>query len=607
MKYCPIDSSAGAFYILDHGYTGMDAGTWELELTVHVILKILNKSEFGQADISISHHRSDKINNFKASTFNLEDGKIVEDKISKKDALIEVVDEDTKEFNFTFPNIREGSVLEYKYTVKSGNWLRLNTWYFQSRIPALKSHYEVSIPEYMQYKRLMTGYIPLTKASVTQGHGYTKYLSFSTQEHDYLIENVPSFKEEVHMGTVRDNIAKIDFELKSRNIPGETTVIFLEDSYLGLAQSLAKEDEFIFTRENSMFAKEKAFSFIDGEKDGPALASEIYYAVRDEFIESYEVDNKSLQKAFENKTGTGSEINRVLGAMLTQAGFEVNLVLLSTRSNGKIHESYPIATRLNHSIVKASFAGQTFIMDASDKRTPFGVLPKYCLNGKGLVIDEQPTWIDLKPFKTNKTTYGGQFYVTSDATLEGNLTIRRYGYEAWDFLNEVRKEGKIDYIANYNKNRSTWNVSKHEVSDLKKDLMVDQSIELEIEDNIDDLDEIVYLNPLLIAPMESNPFKAESRIYPVDFGVHFSVVHSFKFIVDESYTIDEVPKPERILLPNKAGSMQYNVSVFGNEITVTSTYQIKKAEFFSNEYPYLREFYAAIVEKHGEQIVLRRI
>ena len=57
-----------------------------------------------------------------------------------------------------FPNVKDGSVLEWKYELMSENIFSLGTWYFQYSIPVVHSSYKVSIPSYFNYQSRLIGF-----------------------------------------------------------------------------------------------------------------------------------------------------------------------------------------------------------------------------------------------------------------------------------------------------------------------------------------------------------------------------------------------------------------------------------------------------------------
>lgn len=605
MTHCPVDSSAGAFYINDYGVSWL-RDSYEMEFQYHATIKIINKDKFDLANIKIRHSNDDRVSKFKASTYNFENGSVQETKMKRNEGLLEKVNSDINSFNFSFPDVKEGSIIEYTYTITSGDLTRLKTWYFQGSIPVLKSQYEVLVPNYFEYERLLQGYHSLYKAGIDLVNRPFAGQSVTFQHHNYIATNVPAFKREAFITTSEDYISKIEFELKKYQFPGQMVKTYLPKSYSALALDMYESDYWHGSITNSKFTSEVVEVMKNNSDSKRDLAEAIFYFVRDDFTEDNDSDFPTVRKAFNERKGTSSQMNRILGAMLHEAGFEVNLVRISTRNNGNVNKFVPLASQFNFTIIKVKFDEEEFILDASDKNTPFEALPKYCLNGSGLVIGPVEEWVELNPFEKNSITYSGEFELIDDGYLEGIVTIRRTGYEAWEFKDDLDDGGVDDYKESFFENRDTWEISDHEIGEMESGYIIDEKIEVEIEDKMDDLGDIVYLNPIIVGQVVDNIFKTEDRVYPVNFAAPFTITHLYKFKLNDEFIVDELPAQKSIALPNKGGRLLYSASNMNNEITVTYRLQISKSEYQAEEYPYLREFYAQIVEKHGQQIVLRR-
>ena len=74
----------------------------------------------------------------------------------------------------------------------------------------------------------------------------------------------------------------------------------------------------------------------------------------------------------------------------------------------------------------------------------------------------------------------------------------------------------------------------------------------------------------------------------------------------EGITVETIPEQAQIVLPGNAGSISYSVKYDNNTLTISQRTKITKLEYLPEEYPILREFFARIIEKSGEQIVLKR-
>lgn len=116
----------------------------------------------------------------------------------------------------------------------------------------------------------------------------------------------------------------------------------------------------------------------------------------------------------------------------------------------------------------------------------------------------------------------------------------------------------------------------------------------------------MYVDPIIYGKVESNPFKSEKRLYPVDYGMTRDRSLTYKIKIPKGYTVDELPESVAIGLPNQGGTFIYNIRALGEYISISSRLKIDKTVFTTTEYPYLRQFYEEVAKKHAEQIVLRK-
>ncbi|MEY4930066.1 MAG: hypothetical protein RI909_790, partial [Bacteroidota bacterium] len=116
----------------------------------------------------------------------------------------------------------------------------------------------------------------------------------------------------------------------------------------------------------------------------------------------------------------------------------------------------------------------------------------------------------------------------------------------------------------------------------------------------------LYFNPLLLHRIENNPFKLESREYPVDYSSPFERIYMSRISIPEGYVEEEIPQAKVIALPANAGRFTYSITQAGNLINIVNSFQINKSIFSQAEYPNLREFYNQVVAKQTEQIVLKK-
>ncbi|ELR69781.1 hypothetical protein C900_04628 [Fulvivirga imtechensis AK7] len=602
----PLDSSAGALILLDFGKTTFDHN-FQIVLEHHIRIKIFNSSEFDRATVKIPYATDDRVERLKAATYNLVNGKIVESKLSKKDIYEEKVNDNVKQKRFSLPDVKEGTIIEYTYQVNYGSWMSLNPWYFQTSVPVLHSEYIVSLPEYFDYKKIMSGYVILSDHDISTKVGHYGSSTFNMTVQKFVAKNVPAFKEEPYMTTKDDYISKIQFELSNINIPGTLTKRYMPYSYEELSKNYAESESFGKKLTKNKFLTDEIERITSDLTDSKAKIEAIYHYVRDNFEVDREVQTESLRKIFNLKKGYPQDINMLLIAMYNEAGFESNAVRLSTRSNGMLHPLYAIASNFNYTICVVKDGENEYLLDPSKKYLPFNTLDKNCLNGRGMVVTAQNfRWVDLYPSTNNKKQVFASLELSEEGSLKGAISLSRVGYEAIEFREDHKKD--VDgYKKTFSEAHTTWVINNHEIEgiDIAEEALTEK-IDIELDAYAETMGDIIYLTPIFYGRIVNNPLKSPERLYPVNYGTPIEELVTCRIKVPEGYVIDEKPDPLAIGLPNNGGAFIYNVQQIGDYISVTSKFNIKKIEFSAEEYQYLREFYTQVIAKQAEQVVLKK-
>lgn len=606
MTHSSIDSTAGAMVITDFGYISYDHN-FEILLTHHVRMKIFNSSEFDRADIKIPFSSRDRVDKLKAATYNLENGKVVTTKVEKSDIFEESVNDNVDQKRFSFPNVKEGSIIEYSYKVNYGNWGSLSPWYFQSSIPVLHSEYTVALPDYFNYKKVSKGYVPITQERKNQTGNHNGG-TFNVNVQRFIAKNIPAFEEEPYLACKNDHISNIRFELSTLIIPGQIHKTYMPPSYKAMSKSIAESDWFGKKLERGRFLREDVQTITADKETDEQKVKAIYDFVRDNFEVDYSVKSENLKKIYDLKKGYPLDINMILIAMLKEGGFDASGLKLSTTSHGKLNPFYSMSSNFNKTVCTVKIGEEDYLLDASNKNLPFNTLPESYNNGEGMVISaDNFRWVDLTPKNISKKVISANLELDEEGYVTGKIDVSRGGYAAIDFRSNHKKD-LAEYKKNFSERKTTWEIMDHSVENLENvEVALKEKIELEIEEYAESAGDIIYLTPIAYGRIDENPFKTAERLYPVSYGVPFNNTMSFRIKIPEGYEVDEKPEPMAIGLPNKAGSFFYNIQAMGDVLSVTARLMINKSEFLSEEYQYLREFYAQMIAKQAEQVVLKRV
>src|SRR5690606_26559674 len=125
-------------------------------------------------------------------------------------------------------------------------------------------------------------------------------------------------------------------------------------------------------------------------------------------------------------------------------------------------------------------------------------------------------------------------------------------------------------------------------------------------DNVETAGNLVYFSPLLYERTKENPFKHDTRNFPVDFG--FPTKEYFKIMLKfpDSYVVDKLPKSILYKLPEDRAIFKISYLSEGKALLVTSVIDLKKGVYTAEEYFELKELFKIIVERQAEQIVFKK-
>jgi len=614
------DTSASAVVLYDAGksYFSMSAGSGlVLNFDRHVKIKILKKSGYTWADVLVPLYRtnnSDKelLMNLKGSTFNLVDGKMESHKLTKESVFEEKNTDNWTTQKFTMPNVKEGSVIEFSYRVQSNFFFNLRDWTFQKTIPVLWSEYTTTIPEYFYYKKLSQGYeqfLVSEEKPVNINLG-AEVGNTSGTEYHWILKDVPAIRREPYMTSVNNYVSKIEFELGRFQVPGRVYETY-NNSWLKVSSNLLESERFGTQLSRTNFVKEAIAPIIANQQEPEKKMAAIYDYVKNNIAynnrEKLYTEN-NLRKVLDTKTGNSAEINLLLIAMLKEAGLEANPVILSTRDNGYVGStSFPNISRFDYVIGHVQLGEKVYLLDATEPLALPNILPVKCLNGEGLLVNAQEArWVPLVAGAKASQIYQCNLTIGSDNSLKGKIETISNGYTALQYRRNIKTEGEKKYIEGYRNKLTDWEIDKFSIQHANAPT---EALKINYDVNLAGQSQpvnAIYLHPMQNHGEKENPFKLESRKFPIDFATPIEETYLFSYTIPEGFKVEEQPKNTLITLPENGGKFTYSVSNLGNTISVVSKLSINRPNFSADEYQYLKEFYNLVIAKHAEQIVLKK-
>ncbi|WP_100615954.1 DUF3857 domain-containing protein [Confluentibacter citreus] len=611
------DTTANALVIYERGNSYVDKNEFNLKTDVQHKIKILNRKGFDNANITIplynNERNSEKVDKIIATIYNLINGEVVKTNLEAKDIFTEKYDENHTLVKFTMPNIQEGSVITYSYTLTSPFMFNYKGWNFQSSIPKLHSEYAASIPGNWNYHIKLVGGLELfineskiEKRCLEVPNGGSADCSNSL----YVMKNIPAFIEEDYMTHKTNYLARVEYELQTF-----TDFQGIKNDYAKTWETVDKElekDQNI-GRQLSRFveADELLSSTILNEPDALKKAMAVYNYVQENYTwnEEYHIfKDVSVKDIIKDKSGNVSEINILLHNLLEGTGIQVKPVLLSTRNNGFATKIFPVISEFNYLIVQATIDNKTYLLDATDSYLSFGELPFRCLNLYGRLLDfkKGSNWIDIAPKNVSQYLYNATLNFNENDKLVGSISGKSTGYHSLNFKKSYYPN-KEAYVNGLENNYPSIEITNHEITTEGKtspDFSESYNISLETETIGDNL----YLNPFLVKFFSENPFKLQERTYPIDFGYKDSYFYMLNINLGDKYAVLELPKDFIVALPNNTGMVALSSKTLGQTASLTLRIDFKEALYAPEYYPYLKEFMTKIVDiQKNATIVIKKI
>lgn len=392
-----------------------------IEFVHHVRIKILNKEGIDQANIAIplatnkrsnleniilttrpySKDEDDELINLIAMTTNMVDGKAVHTALDVKSIVKEKKGKQVLLVKFTFPEVKEGSIIEYRYQIKSPGIHNFKTWAFQSDIPKLYSEYIASIPAIYNYSISSKGNL---KFESKKAEAVDKCWRFGQNLIDcskmsYVMKDIPAFVNVESNQVTNHSKSAIYFNLTDyRTMIGQPKKV--KRSWEDIDRDLYDDKDFGGQIRRQNIFKAVLPKMTEGSTDDLSKAKAIYAYISENIKHNGLVgvySESDIKTALDNHTGSTGDINLALIAALGAAKLNVEPFVLSTRDHGKINEAFPDINSLNYVVAILNINDRSYLLDASVPTLPFGSLSSMSLHGTGRAVstDKNSYWIDL--------------------------------------------------------------------------------------------------------------------------------------------------------------------------------------------------------------------
>jgi Domain of Unknown Function with PDB structure (DUF3857) len=622
MKVYEADSTAAAVVLCDYATAVVEPHTTSYHLVWkhHKRIKLLNKQGFDYANVAIPFYSHEKREEFlfdDAAVY-FPDGKKIN--LTRKDVVVEKINAYFSLAKFTFPQVTEGCVIEYAYTIQAKSIYELREWFFQSEIPVVKSEIRADFPEFVDYVYLFQGNEDMLSEKDKDGN--TRFSgkngSFLIAPRRFVMENAPAMKEEAYITTMDDYRARVRFQLSDIAHAGGYVEKVMSD-WPNLQKDIMASSQFgdqMLKKANYKKMAEKLLPLAAGLTSNKEKAWFFYdYLTKNiRWSESYSMytHEKKLSEIFEQGEANSGELNMMLYVLLTESGMKASPVLLSTRGHGKMYEEYPIRDQFNHLVVAMDIEGKQVFLDASDPLRPPGYPSIPSLNGRGLKLDfatGRPTWINITPPRDGTDALTFNLRLDEEGTLTGSLTTAHKGYNA---MPERRGIGTDNGSSLWQKRLverfpevAVMNARIGNLHEIEKPFY--DTLEISIPNAAQVSGDHIYLSPIIYSEFDENLFKLKERLYPVDIPYPFVEQVTLNLTLPDGYEIESLPKLANASVPSGGGSYFFaSTAKADGTVQFSASLNMSKQKFTPADYPALKTLFDVMVKKRDELIVIKK-
>jgi len=629
---CPTDSSAPAAILFNLGEVKLDfveGKGFMLNTKVKTKIKIYKKEGYELANQFVRYYIGGNVKEsvlFRdAATYNLVNGKIEKSKLKSDGEFDEKVNKFWARKKIALPNVKVGSIIEFEYNLESDGVGSFEDWSFQKDIPVVFSQFKTIIPEYYIYNAMMRGSLSpqqetkvntktvmLTSKERRSGLPSTfsnDQLSFKETVTTYTLENIPALKEEAFVNNIKNYTSSIEHELTVIQFPNEP-IKSLSTTWEDLVKTIYDGVNFGSELNKTGYFDNDINAVLNGlsTRDEKLFAIFNYVKSRMNWNEFYGYNcNDGVRKAYTDKVGNVAEINLMLTAMFRYAGFEANPIILSSRGNGT--SLFPSRNAFDYVISGVEVNGKIILFDATSKYALPNILPIRDLNWFGRLIRKDGTsdQIDLMPNFNSKEVINIIAGIDAEGKVSGKIRDQYFDYNAFIYRERNNKINNESLSERIEKSHAGLEVSDFNVqnsNDLSKPIV--ENYNFVSTNDIEIIGDKMYVNPLLFLTRKENPFKQETREYPVDFVYPNQDKFNISLTIPEGYVVETLPQPVAVSMPDNIAKFNYNLSNNGNQLQIIYSFDINQAVIGSEDYEALKNLFKELVNKQTEKIVLKK-
>ncbi|MBB3054796.1 DUF3857 domain-containing protein [Mucilaginibacter gotjawali] len=603
MTRCDFEKDANAMVLFDRGEMALTAPEIILERQRRV--KVFNDNGKGEANIHIELNNrfgTETILEIEGETINLENGKIRYTKLDPKLIYAEHTDKNKDVITFSLPDVKAGSVFEYRYMWARNFSRNFPPWNFQCNLPTRYSQLDAFINPMLTFSVYQNTANVFVRDTVSMG-GFG---------HVWAMANIPSTRDEAYMRSAADVLQNLTFIISAVKVNGQT--VNIDQSWSDVGREIAADKDFYKPYDQSLHDEDdlvkKAAALKSDDQKIAFLFNQVKTVMKYNDLKNW-MSKDGIKAAWKRKSGSWGEINMILNRLLNLAGVKAYPMLVSTRDNGKILSNFTNIYQINKLVSYVPVdSTKYYVLDATDKYNVYNEVPFDLLNSYGLYLNKPKNEYPLVFMKNGAQVRQAVFInadINPDGTMNGTAQISSFSYHKGTRLELHKMLDEEKYKQYLTENDNNLKITSLQLEDAEVDslpLMQNVNFKLDLPGTDD---KYIYFNPNLFTSLHSNPFLSKERVSDIDFGCSNIYTINGRYKMPAGYKIDAMPKMETLVMHDRSIIFKRIIGEQDGYIVVNYVINYKKSLYSHADYADIYAYFKQMTEMLNEQIVFKKI
>jgi len=558
------------------------------------------------------NNKSERVTSLKVITYNLVNNKIETTAVEKNSKYKSKESKNYTVTKFAFENVKDGSVIEYKYSILSPYVWSVDKITVEDNVPTRRFDYVLDFPKYLGFNIDYKGSLTPKNRDVADKNIYGG--EYYTYRFGY--ENIAPYRDEKYVHNLDNYRTSIRAELNSTNITRTPGAYESGDlggfksyavSWSDIRKQLYESEYFGDQLKKKSYVKDLLPADIKSITSPQEKAAAILKFVQKNYTwnNNYTVgseEGKGIKELLSSKVGSSGEINLLMVLLMRSADLDAQPVVLSTIRRGLLLDHSPSINQLNYCLAFLEIDGKAMIYDATSKMTLPNLIRPSALNYNGYIMTEKEAKkVNIFCPGKSQTFLTVDAKLNQDGTVSGNFSDRDTQLYAM-MNNESYNEDKNEY-----QNSSYKERYKFPYTNIKTELLDNNdfqtSFDFDSDSFVDGIGGKLVFNPLLFLYNKSHEFdQTEERRSPIELYTGYDKIKKVTITLPEGYTFENVPKSKKFRTEDSAIQYVYKVTQEGNKLTVETTTTVEDPVYPKEYYPAFKQIFDNITKMEGQVV-----